>query len=284
MSRPLRVERDGGVAVLTLDDPGRRNAMSEAMGRALSAAAAELARDERVRVVLLTGAGPAFSAGGDLTMLEERARAGRADPGGPTRQQSRDFMRRFYALYLAVHELPQPTLAALNGAAIGAGLCLALACDLRIAARDAKLSLNLVRLGIHPGMAATWTLPRLVGPAHAADLLYSGRILDGAEAERMGLVNRAVEREAVLEESLALARSIAAAGPLAVRGTKRSLARSLESELGAQLDQEAAEQALCFEGAELEEGLAALRERRPARFPEAGGAAPGSPPGAAEQG
>src|SRR3990170_7604312 len=101
-------------------------------------------------------------------------------------------MREFYGLFLSVRDLPCPSVAAIHGAAIGAGLCVALACDLRVAARDAKLGLNFTRLGIHPGMGATWTLPRLVGAAHAADLLLSGRSLDGDEALRIGLVNRAV--------------------------------------------------------------------------------------------
>jgi enoyl-CoA hydratase len=175
-------------------------------------------------------------------------------------------MRRFYGLYLAVRDLPMPSVAAIHGPAIGAGCCVALACDCRIAAADAKLGLNFTRLGIHPGMGATWTLPRLVGPARAAELLYTGRILDGEEAERIGLVNRAVPRERVREEALALARAIAEAAPLAVRGTKRSLAGSEERDLAAQLDAEAHEQSLCYESADLQEGLEAARERRDPRF------------------
>lgn len=267
MAEPLlRFESTDGVAVLTFNDPERLNAMTEAMGRAIAERTAVLAADESVRAVVLTGAGRAFSAGGDLEMLQRMAAEGAADPGGPTRERQRAFMRRFYGLYLSVRDLPQPTLAAVNGPAIGAGLCVALACDLRIAARNAKLGLNFVRLGIHPGMAATWTLPRLVGPAHAADLLYTGRILEGGEAERIGLVNRAVEPDAVLPETLALARSIAEAAPLAVRGAKRSLAGALGADLDAQLDAEAREQAVCYESADLAEGLAATRARRPPRF------------------
>lgn len=267
MTEPLlRVERDDGVALLTFNDPARLNAMTEAMGRAIADEMDALAGDEAIRAVVLTGAGRAFSAGGDLEMLERMARDGAADPGGPTRERHRGFMRRFYGLYLSVRGIPQPTVAALNGPAIGAGLCVALACDLRIAARNARLGLNFARLGIHPGMAATWTLPRLVGPAHAADLLYTGRILDGGEAERIGLVNRAVEPEAVLPEARDLARSIAACAPLAVQGTKRTLAGALTADLEHQLDAEAREQALCYESADLAEGLAALRARRAPRF------------------
>ena len=262
----LRLERLEGVAIATLSDPDRLNAMTEAMGEALASAVDDLSQDDSVRVVLLTGAGRAFSAGGDLDLLENMARSANASRGGETRRRHQTFMGRFYRLFLRVRALPQPTLAAVNGPAIGAGCCLALACDLRIAAREAKLGLNFNRLGLHPGMAATWTLPRLVGPALAAELLYTGRILDGTEAERIGLVNRAVPRETLREEALALARSIAEGAPLSVRATKRSLALSSLTTLEEQLDREAHEQALGYESADLIEGLAAARERRAPGF------------------
>jgi enoyl-CoA hydratase len=175
-------------------------------------------------------------------------------------------MGRFYRLYLSVRDIPVPTLAAIHGPAIGAGLCVALGCDLRVAATGAKLGLNFTKLGIHPGMGATWTLPRLVGPARAAELLYTGRILTGEEAEHIGLVNRAVPKDDVLETTLAIAREIAASGPLAVRGTKQALARSLEHGLGDQLDFEAGQQALNYETTDLAEGIRAVREKRKPEF------------------
>src|SRR5512134_2829533 len=248
MAEPLlRVERDGAIAVVTFDDAARLNAMTEAMGQALRAAVESLRGDETLRAAVLTGAGRAFSAGGDLDLIEARARAGAASPGGAVREENRAFMERFYGLYLSVRELPFPTVAALQGPAIGAGLCVALACDLRVAARDAKLGLNFARLGIHPGMGASWTLPRLVGPARAAELLFTGRTLEGAEAERIGLVNRAVAADEVRGAALDLAREIAAAAPRAVRGAKRSLAGSGAASLAAQLEVEAAAQALDYE-------------------------------------
>jgi enoyl-CoA hydratase len=175
-------------------------------------------------------------------------------------------MRAFYELFLSVRELPCPTLAALNGAAIGAGFCVALGCDVRIAAADAKLGLNFTALGIHPGMGATWTLPRLVGPAFAAELLYSSRIVSGEEAAGMGLVNRALPTEKVLPAALELAGRFAATAPLANRGVKRALARSAAASLEDQLSFEAGQQALCFESEDVQEGLAAARERRSPRF------------------
>lgn len=264
MPEPLVLsERRDTVAILTFNDPERLNAMTQAMGDALSDAVAQLRETKGLRAVVLTGAGRAFSAGGDLGMIGDRAKDG-ASRGGRRRNQA--FMRAFYELFLSVRDLPCPTVAALNGAAIGAGFCVALACDIRVAARDARLSLNFNRLGIHPGMGATWTLPRLVGPAHASELLYTARSLDGDEAARIGLVNRAVSRDQVAAEAMALAEAIAANAPRAVRGTKRALARSLGATLPDQLGFEAEQQAECYESADLLEGIAAVREKRDPRF------------------
>ena len=192
MSEPLvLLARDGDVVTLTFNDPSHLNAMTQAMGEAFATCVTELAGDPSLRAVVLTGAGRAFSAGGDLTMIESRAAAGAAN-GPRGRGAIRDGMRSFYKLFLAVREIPCPTIAAVNGAAIGAGLCVALACDVRIASSEAKLGLNFTQLGLHPGMGATWTLPRLVGGARAAEILFSSRIFTGAEAATIGLVNRAV--------------------------------------------------------------------------------------------
>ena len=265
----VEIERRGAIALLTLNDPARLNAMTEAMGRGLESAVAELRGSDSLRAVVLSGAGRAFSAGGDLKMLARMGEADRSESGEArreSREANRAAMSRFYRLFLCIRELPQPCIAALNGHAIGAGCCVALACDLRIAAREAKLGLNFTRLGIHPGMGATWMLPRLIGPARAAELLYTGRLVSGAEAERMGLVSRALPRDEVLESALALAEEIAACAPLAVRGVKRSLAASEQARLDEQLDAEAREQSLCYESADLAEGLRAIREKRAPSF------------------
>jgi enoyl-CoA hydratase len=264
-AEPVRVTSRGAVALVVFDDPERRNAMTEAMGRALTNVVARLSADSGIRAVVLTGEGQAFSAGGDLAMLESKSQAGREQPGAAARAANHAFMRDFYGLFLSVRDLPCPSIAAIQGPAIGAGLAVALACDLRIAAREAKLGLNFARLGIHPGMGSSWTLPRLVGPAHAADLLLSGRILDGVEAERIGLVNCAVPRDQVLATALARAEEIAACAPIAVRGAKRALARSGAS-LDEQLEFEAEQQAICYESADFAEGLRAAREKRSPHF------------------
>ncbi len=264
MSDPLLLlERDGDIATLTFNDPERRNAMTRAMGEAFEARVDGLMGDATLRAVIVTGAGRAFSAGGDLSMIQDRAAEGAT---GDARQSIRDTMRAFYGLFLSVRDLPCPTLAAINGAAIGAGLCVALACDVRVASKRAKLGLNFTRLGLHPGMGATWTLPRLVGTAHAAELLFASRVVRGDEAAAIGLVNRAVEPDAVLATTRALAGEFAASAPLAVRGVKRALARSPDSDLDAQLAFEAEEQAVCFGSSDVREGLRAAGERRDPRF------------------
>ena len=266
MPEPLILQtRDGDVVTLTFNDPTRLNAMTQAMGEAFSAAITALAADARLRAVVLTGAGRAFSAGGDLAMIEARAAQG-AESGPRGRGQIRDGMRAFYQLFLAVRDLPCPVIAAINGAAIGAGLCVALACDVRIASSEAKLGLNFTQLGLHPGMGATWTLPRLVGPARAAEILFSSRVFSGGEAAAIGLVNRAVAPAEVLPAARTLAAEFAAAAPLAVRGVKRALRRSDQASLEDQLGFEAQEQAACFESRDVHEGLAAARERRAPKF------------------
>jgi len=261
----ILTERDGDVVTLTFNDPDRRNAMTQAMGEAFAASVAQLARDESVRALILTGAGRAFSAGGDMGMIQARADEGAAEPG-IARRAIRDTMRSFYKLFLSVRDVPCPTIAALNGAAVGAGLCVALACDVRIANERARLGLNFTALGLHPGMGATFTLPRLVGPAHAAELLFASRIVEGEEAARIGMVNRALPAEEVLPAARALGDEFAATAPLANRGLKQALFRSLDATLEDQLSFEASEQALCFESEDVREGLAAAREKRKPSF------------------
>ena len=261
----VRQARDGDVVTLHFNDPDRLNAMTRDMGEAFRDTVAELAMDESLRAVVITGEGRAFSAGGDLVMLQEQADLGAAAPGRAWRG-IRDTMSSFYRLFLSVRDLPCPTIAALNGHAIGAGFCVALGCDFRYTANEAKLGLNFTRLGVHPGMAATWNLPRLVGPALAAELLYTSRIIDGEEALRVGLANRAMPRESVLAEAQATAAEIAENAPLAVRAVKQALRRSESSSIEDQLQFEASEQAKHFESKDAQEGIAAVRERRDPSF------------------
>ena len=251
----------GPVTVVTLNDPDRRNAMTVGMGDALAATFEDLAEDAQLRVVVLTGAPPAFSAGGDLAMLEDHARRTREEGFDATEE-----MQAFYERFLAVRDLPVPVVAAVNGHAVGAGLCVALGCDLRIVAADAKLGLNFAKLALHPGMGGSWLLPRIVGEQRAAELLYTGRLASGAEMARYGLALDALPADEVLPRALELAEDIATSSPLVVRQLKVSLEAARTSSLSEQLALEAANQAVNYGTEDLVEGLAAGRDRRPPEF------------------
>ncbi len=259
MSEHLRVDRrDGGVVLLTLDDPGRRNAMADAMTESWRAAIAGLREDPGLRCIVVTGAGSAFSSGGDLSWI--------AGHGSAEVPPLRDRMLDFYRTWLSIRLLEVPTIAAVNGAAVGAGLCLALACDLRYAAEDAKLVAPFTRLGIHPGMAATYLLPEVAGLPLAREMLFTGRAVTGTEAAAYGLVNRAVPREDVLEEALGVAAEIARQAPVATRLTKAALADGGPPSIEAALRWESLAQPVTMATADLAEGIAAQRERRTPRF------------------
>lgn len=253
--------RDDAVAVLTLHDPDRRNAMTETMGDDLRAVCGQLATDPSVRAVVLTGTPPAFSAGGDLDMLEDLGRRAREDGHDATAH-----MRAFYDRFLAVAALPQPVVAAIGGHAVGAGLCVALACDLRVVAAEARVGLNFARLGLHPGMGGTFTLPRAIGDQRAALWLYTGRLVTGTEAAEAGVALSAHPTDEVLPEALRIAADIARSSPVVVRQLKETL-RDRAADLPTALDREAAAQAVDYGTEDLLEGLRAARERRTPDFP-----------------
>src|SRR3954466_16026701 len=213
---PLRVERRvDGVVVLTLDLPDRRNAMTGELTAAWGSTIGKLRGDRSVRCIVVTGEGSAFCAGGDLSWI--------AESPDLNVDSIRDRMLPFYRTWLSIRELEAPSIAAINGHAIGAGLCLALACDLRYVARGAKLSAPFTQLGMHAGMAATWLLPEAVGIAAARELLLTGRAVQDDEALRLGLVNGVFDADTPLEDTLAVAARIAGAGPIATRLTKAGL-------------------------------------------------------------
>ncbi len=253
----IGVNVDGHVGELVLQRPDKRNAMTAEMGLEIERAVAEL-NETDVRAVIVRGEGRSFSAGGDLAMLEARTQR----PG----EENRRSMRAFYAKYLALRELHVPAIAALHGHAIGAGLCFALGCDIRIAAAGTQLGVTFVRVGLHPGMGATFLLPRLVGAAHAADLLLTGRVIDAAEAARIGLVSRVVPADRLLAEARAIADEIASAAPVAVAQLKASLRDAGHRSLDEALDREAACQAIDYATADMAEACAAFAEKRPPRF------------------
>ncbi|MCB0964324.1 MAG: enoyl-CoA hydratase/isomerase family protein [Acidimicrobiales bacterium] len=271
--RVVRVEREGGVAVVTLDRPDRLNAWTGRMHAEYRAAFAHLEADPSVRAAVVTGAGRAFCAGADARALEGHAAAGGYDPGLPAEVATPghgvdpDYDHPF-AWQLG---LRFPVVAAINGPAAGVGLVLACWCDLRFAAADAKLTTSAPRLGLPAEYGLSWILPRLVGPGHAADLLISSRVVRGDEAERIGLVNRALPTGA---DAVAAARDWATAvatevSPAAAATTKAQLWRDLRGELGPAVAR--AERLLdeAMGGADYREGVAAWSQRRPPSFDDA---------------
>jgi enoyl-CoA hydratase/carnithine racemase len=251
----LRLERPApGVARLVLDNPSQRNAMTAQMTRSWTEAIDELATDEDVRVVVVTGAGTAFCSGGDPKWIASEPDA------SVDRLRSR--MIAFYRAWLAIRLLEVPTIAAVNGPAVGAGLCLALACDVRYAAAGATLSAPFVRLGMNPGMAATYLLPNVVGDANARELLLTGRSVDADEARQLGLVSRVFADEDFAAQVQEVAEGIAATAPIASRYTTVALRGGGHRDLEAAVQWEALAQPITLATGDLQEGVRAAREKR----------------------
>lgn len=256
---PLRVERrEDGVVVLTFALPERRNAMTAELTAAWAETVAGLRTDRAVRAVVVTGDGSAFCSGGDVGWL--------ATSPDLTVDELRDRMRTFYTTWLSVRELDVPTIAALNGPAVGAGLAVALACDLRYAAEGARMGVPFTALGMHPGMATTWSLPEVVGLPAARELLFTGRLVDAEEALRLGLVNGVHPADRLLEEVLATAATIASRAPVATRLTKVALRDGGHATSTAALEWEALAQPVTLVTEDLQEGLRAQKEKRAPRF------------------
>lgn len=205
----VRIDVADRVATVTLDDPDRRNALNLEMVDEIVAGFDRLEADADVGAVVVTGAPPAFCAGADLSHLGGSQRAG---------------LRSIYEGFLRVGRSPLPTLAAVNGAAVGAGMNLALVCDVRLAARRARFDTRFMQLGLHPGGGHTWMLRRAIGPQAAAAAVLFGDVLDAADAERAGLVWRCVDDDALLDAAHAMAMRAASGPPELVRRTKATLA------------------------------------------------------------
>lgn len=250
--------RDDGVVVVTLDLPDRRNAMSGPMTTAWGPLMAGLREDRTVRCVVVTGAGSAFCSGGDIGWIGAEPNASVSD--------LRERMLPFYRTWLSVRDLPVPTIAAVNGPAIGAGACLALACDLRYAATSARFAVPFTRLGMHAGMAATWLLPEVAGTAVARDLLLTGRSVDASGMVALGLASSVLPDQGFLAAVLETAAAIAASAPVAARLTTAALRGGGPASFDAALQWEALAQPVTLATEDLQEGLAAAREKRAPRF------------------
>ena len=250
----LLVTHDGAVQTITLNRPDVLNALDLAMHERL-AAALDRAAEPDVRARVITGSGRGFCVGQDVGEFPRDAAA-----------VGELLSRHFNPAIRALCGLPKPVIAAINGPAAGAGLALALACDLRLAAASASLVPAFGRIGLVPDSGLSHTLPRLIGSAAAFDWIVSGRRIAAPEAEVMGLVTRVVEDHDLAAETAALATELAAGPTAAIGLTKQLIGRSLESSLDEQLDEEARLQAIAAAGDDFAEGVAAFLEKRPPRF------------------
>ncbi len=252
----LLFREEEGIAFVTVNRPDKLNALNAAVISELTEAFREIRKDGQVRAAVLTGAGEkAFVAGADIAELAA------LDPGGASRASEAG-----QKLTLLLEDLGKPVIAAINGYALGGGLELAMACTLRIAVEGAKLGQPEVKLGIICGYGGTQRLPRLVGRGRALEMLLTGEPVDAQEAWRIGLVNRVVKREAILEEARSLAKKIAASGPIAVEYSLRLVREGLEKSLEDALGHENALFSQCFETGDMKEGMKAFLEKRPPKF------------------
>ena len=253
------IDIDPAVRFIRFNRPEKKNALTQEMGVHFKNAISELKQDSNCRVVVLTGEGDCFSAGGDFKFLEQRC--------NDTADNNQAVMKSFYDSFLCLRTLNVPVIAAVQGHAIGAGLALALSSDLRLVSQDAKLGLTFVRLGLHPGMGSTFFTPRALGQQRAWWALLTGNRFSGTEAVQWGMFLQALAPDQVVPAAIALANDIAHLSPNAVQTTLKTLRDQEGPLLEATLWKEALGQSLCYGHSDMNEGLAAIQEKRKPRFP-----------------
>jgi 2-(1,2-epoxy-1,2-dihydrophenyl)acetyl-CoA isomerase len=253
----LLLERTGAVTTLTLNRPEALNALDLAMRGELAAALDEIEVDEGARVVILTGAGGNFCAGGDVKTMRARRH---------TAAEGRARVEALNRMVLRLVDFPKPTIAMVDGYAVGAGSNLALCCDLIVASDRAKFGELFWKIGLVPDGGGTWLLSRVVGMARAKELIFTADIIDATEAARIGLVNRLVPSAELAATTRALAEKIAGGPPAVLKMAKHMVNRAATSDLAAALDREAFAQGIAISSEDHQEGLAAFFEKRPPKF------------------
>jgi len=257
--REIRYEVTDHVATITFDRPEQRNALSPVMLDELAAAIREAQTDDATRALVITGAGRAFCAGGDLGAIGK----------GHREQNSAELqpiLRSGMQIVLKIRTMRQPVIAAIHGPAAGAGMNIALSADMRIASEDASFGQSFAKVGLFPDYGGTFFLPELVGPAIAAELFYTGDMIDAQTALRLGIVNRVVPIAQLESEVQTLAQKIAQGPPMAIRAVKRMLFGSTKAKLEKALELEVEEQMKCFASQDCGEGIAAFFEKRKPKF------------------
>ena len=259
MYEHIQSDEADGILTITLNRPDRLNAFIGHMRRDLAETLEHAGSDRNVRVVIITGAGRAFCAGGDIEFMAELMQ----------RRDAEEFSRILGAgrrVILAIRQMTKPVIAAINGPASGAGCNLALACDLRIAANTATFSQSFAKVGLHPDWGGTYFLPRLVTPNKACELFFLGESIDASEALRLGIVNQVVAPEDLEATTLELAQRLRVAPPIALAAAKHAVYLSQASELDEMLRYETEAQLRCFDSDDGHEGVQAFLEKREPRF------------------
>ena len=258
----LRYEKSEHIAVVTLDRPEARNAYSEGMIDSLTHVFDVAEEDDDVRCVIVTGAGGAFSAGGDLNLMKDHSGMFEGDQ---VRLRSR-YVRGIQRIPRRMARFEKPVIAAINGPAVGAGLDLACMCDIRIAANGARFGSSFVKLGLVPGDGGAYFLSRIVGFPRALEMVLTGRLIDTIEAERIGLVNEVVEPVELIQAAFRRAEKIAANAPLAVRLAKSAIYHSWDLTLDGALNLAATYQGIVQNTPDHDEGVTAMLEGRTPKF------------------
>lgn len=251
-------EKRDGVGTLTLNQPENRNALSFALTEEFVRVIQEVKKDPEIRALVITGSGKSFCSGGDV-----REMAAQHAMPAPERMK---IIKGFYEKLLTFLELDIPVVASINGHAIGAGASLTAACDLRIASEEAKIGFGFVRVGLHPGLGATYFLPRLVGTAKAMELIFTGEPVDAKESLRIGLVNKVVPKDMLQEETFSFVKKFADGPPIPIRMVKQALSRELYTTLESALEYEAFAQTVVSQTEDVMEGVMSFLEKRAPKF------------------
>ena len=254
----ILVDISENIATVTLNRPEKLNALSGEMMEGLVPVIEGLAEEKAVRCVVVTGAGRGFCAGGDIAGMASGETLPKEDPVAR--------LRRNEEASRLLHEMPKPTIAMVNGPAAGAGLSIALACDIRIAGESARFGTAFVRIGFSGDFGGTWMLQRLVGPAKARELYFTGDLIDAGEAERIGMVNHVVPDDQLADETRALAERIAKGPPIALARMKQNMNLGLVSDFSTLLDAEAEGMIMTGMTQDNREAVKAFLEKRPATF------------------
>ena len=253
--KKLIIQDNGAVRVIKINNPEALNALNTAILKELDAAFTEVAEDNGILAVVLTGEGRAFVAGADISEMKSKNAI-----------EGEIFGKLGASVFRKIELLPKPVIAAVNSFALGGGCELAMSCDIRLASAKAKFGQPEVGLGITPGFSGTQRMPRLIGMGKAKELIYTADIIDAAEAYRIGLVNHVYEPEALMEEAMKMAEKIASKAPIAVKNSKEAINRGIQTDMDSAVAIEAYLFGLCFASEDQKEGMTAFFEKRKANF------------------